>query len=76
MPVTGKKRSGRKRTHRNKPAPDKSPDKYVLAYKNPRPDPVKPKRKPEKPPKPPKGDPVSFVMEYSHIYDFGVDDTI
>ena len=68
MTVTGeKKRSGRKRTHKNKPAPDK----YVLAYTNPRPDPVKPK----KPVKPPKGDPVFFVMEQSHIYDID-DDTI
>lgn len=73
MPVTGKKKSGRKRN------PEKDPDKYFLAYKNPRPNHVKPRKKADKPPKlpkPPKRDPVAFVMEYSHIYDSGDDDTL
>lgn len=77
MTVTGekKKEHRRRRTPKMEPSPDKKSAEYTLVYKNPRPDPVKPKRKPDKPSRPPKGDPVSFVMEYSHIYDCD-DDTI
>ena len=71
MTETGKKKRPRRRqTPKKEPSPDNKSE-YTLVYKNPRPDPVKPKRNPDKP----KGNPVFFIMEHSHIYD-GEDDTL
>ena len=39
--------------------------KYFLAYKNPNPNRVQPKKRPEKHTKPLKRDPVPFLMEHS-----------
>lgn len=63
MTVTGKKkRSGKKKS------PEKT-SKYELVYQNPRPDPVKPKKKAPKP------EPVSFVMQQRDLFVMD-DDTI
>ena len=72
MTVTGeKKKRRRNRTPEKEPDPKKSAE-YFLAYKNPRPNPVKPRKKP----KPPKGEPVFFIMQHEHIYDESQDDTL
>lgn len=80
MTVTGekKKRRRRKRTPKKVPAPEKKPTPekksadYTLVYKNPKPDPVKPRKKP----KSPNGEPISFIMQQRHIYDDMEDDTL
>lgn len=60
---------------KRKKSPEKKSADYVLAYRNDKPNRVKPKKQktPEKPRKP-KTEPVFFVMEYESLYPFD-DDT-
>ena len=64
----GKKRSGK--------TPEKKTADFVLAYRNTKPNRVKPKKQksPEKPKKP-KPEPVFFVMEHENMYPID-DDTM